>query len=226
MPMNTKPEGRCLGLIGGLGPAATIHYYRELVKAHAAHDSVLRLLMLHADVNRVLNDVERGDFLALAEYLGDCVRSLSEAGADVAAVSAVTPHICAPDFERIAPLPIVNLVDEVVREVQQRGLRRVALFGTRFTVTSGLFGQLRTVVVVPPHRQELDYIHSVYVRLVQTGAGAQEDHDGLTAVARRLRARDGVEAIILAGTELSLVFSETTQIFRTSIAPECTWTPS
>ena len=53
-----------LGLIGGLGPGATVHYYRELAKAQAGE-----MLIVHADVERVIGAVGRGERVSLAEYL-------------------------------------------------------------------------------------------------------------------------------------------------------------
>jgi aspartate racemase len=67
--MNDGSKGRCLGLIGGLGVGATIHYYQELVKAHAERRFVPNLLIVHADVDRVLKDAAAGDTAQLAEYL-------------------------------------------------------------------------------------------------------------------------------------------------------------
>ena len=54
---------RKLGLIGGLGPGATVHYYKELVQAKAGE-----MLIVHADMDRVLGCVQRGERLELAEY--------------------------------------------------------------------------------------------------------------------------------------------------------------
>jgi aspartate racemase len=64
--------GRCLGLIGGLGPGATVHYYRELVAAHERHGRVARLLIAHADIHRVYAAVTAKDFDGLARR-SDCV---------------------------------------------------------------------------------------------------------------------------------------------------------
>jgi aspartate racemase len=61
--------GRCLGLIGGLGPGATVHYYRGLLAAHKAAGQAARLLIAHADVNRVRAFVEKNDRGGLACYL-------------------------------------------------------------------------------------------------------------------------------------------------------------
>src|SRR4051812_34358508 len=80
---------RCLGLIGGLGVGAAIHYYRELSAEHQKRNRTLDLLMVHAEVERVLGNIRDNDLTALADYLAELMRRLSRAGADVAAIAAV-----------------------------------------------------------------------------------------------------------------------------------------
>jgi hypothetical protein len=128
---------RKLGLIGGLGPGSTIHYYRELVAARAGE-----MLIVHADMDRVLGDVQRGDRAGLVAYFAGLIDRLAGGGADVAAISAITPHICIRELERISALPLVNIIEETGKEIRARGYRRVALFGTRFVVESRMYGML------------------------------------------------------------------------------------
>src|ERR1700734_2814750 len=128
---------RNLGLIGGLGPGATIHYYRELVKAKAGE-----MLIVHADQDRVLGDVQRGDRVGLAQYFARLIDRLARGGAEGAAVSGLTPHICIRELVKISPLPLVNIIEEVGAEIRSRGYQRIALFGTRFVVESRMFGML------------------------------------------------------------------------------------
>jgi len=87
-------------------------------------------------------------------------------------------------------------------------LRRVALFGTRFTIESRLFGKLDHIDVVQPRPEESDCIHSTYLESVNAGRGTEEHAAVLRKIANVLCKRDGVEAIVLAGTELALVFNE------------------
>jgi aspartate racemase len=207
--MTTTPATPCLGLIGGLGVGATVHYYQELVKAHAARGWTPHLLFVHADVNRVLTHVRDGNITQLAEYLAGLVRQLQGGSAQIAAVSAVTPHVCIAELIRMSPLPLVNLVEECAGEIRRRGLRRVALFGTRFTMETGLFGQLAGIAdVIKPNPDEIDSIHETYLQLVSHAAGTRQQFQTLTQIAHTLCERDQVEAIVFAGTELSLVFNE------------------
>ena len=198
---------RCLGLIGGLGVGATIYYYQELIKAHLELGQVANLLILHADVNRVLQYAAAGETSGMAEYFLHLISRLSAAGAEIIAIPAATPHLCAPELMERSPIPLVSLVEEIVREVDDRRLKRVALFGTRFTMETELFGRLKDVDVVAPKPAEIDFIHQTYLQLVNAGSGTEQQYRGLHQLAHTLIERDGIEAIILAGTELSLVFN-------------------
>jgi aspartate racemase len=190
---------RNLGLIGGLGPGATVHYYRELVRAHAGE-----ILIINADMDRVLGAVERGDITGLATYLAHLTERLAKGGADVAAISAITPHICIRELQKLSPLPLVNIVDVVSREVHARGYKKVALFGTRFVVESRLFGMLDGIDVLVP-----DQVQTIHEAYMQTVAGSTETRAVLTRIARDLP----VDAVVLAGTDLALIFDETNTAF-------------
>ena len=190
---------RNLGLIGGLGPIATIHYYRELAKGQAGE-----LLIIHADMQRGLGHVQRDDRIGLAQYFARLIERLAKGGAEVAAISAVTPHICIRELEKISPLPLVNIIEETGAEIRARGFKRVALFGTRFVVESRMFGMLEGVEVVVP--DQVQAIHDAYMQTVE---GRTEGRAILSRIAKELP----VDAIVLAGTDLSLIFDETNTDF-------------
>jgi aspartate/glutamate racemase len=71
-----------------------------------------------------------------------------------------------------------------------------------------LFGALTAVEVVRPTAEEVDFVHGTYVELARTGQGSSEKHEKMTALARRLVTRDAVDAILLAGTDLMVLFNE------------------
>jgi len=206
-------EGRCLGLIGGLGPSATVYYYRGLLAAHAAAEKTARLLIAHADVNAVRAFVENDDRAGLARYLAGFVSSLAAGGAEMSAIVAITPHICAAELTAISPLPLIDIVSEVAAEVQARRLRRVALFGTRFTVESRMFGRLG-VDVVMPKASEIEQIHSIYMDALNDRS-VPKQIDELRQLARTLISRDDADAVLIAGTDLSMVLNEQNAGFPT-----------
>jgi len=171
------------------------------------------LVMVHADMPRMVRWAEAGDAKSMAEYVAGLITRLKAAGATFAALPAVTPHLCISELLPISPLPLVNMLEVVGDAVRSSGFRRVALFGTRFTVQSAMFGALAGVEVVAPRPDELDYIHRTYFQLASTGAGGDTERDGLTKLAETLMRRDAVDAIILAGTDLALIFDESNTPF-------------
>lgn len=197
-----------IGLVGGLGIGAGIHYYRELAAAHESQGTSLELVLVHAQMSRIFTHASAGDLAGLAEYLAGILARLQAGGATVAVMPAVTPHICIDQLRRLATLPIVDLLEAVAADVRARGLRRVALFGTRFVVESDFFGRLDGVEVVRPSAEEITFINDTYVKIAGSGHATPDQHTALTAIAQRLCQRDRVEAVLLAGTDLSLLFNE------------------
>jgi aspartate racemase len=206
-------QGRCLGLIGGLGPAATVYYYRGLIEAHTKVGCTARMLIAHADIDRGRPMAEANDLDGLARYLNGFIEQLAAGGAEMAAIVAITPHICAAQLVKISRLPLIDMVSEVDAAVRVRGWKRVALFGTKSTVGSKMFGRLG-IDVVMPKPDEIERIHNAYLDVVY-GRDTPATLDGLRELAHTLMTRDGAEAVLLAGTDLSTVMSEDNAGFPT-----------
>jgi aspartate racemase len=199
--------GRCLGLIGGLGPGATVHYYRELIAAHERYGRVARLLIAHADIQRVYAAVTAKDFDGLANYLAGLIAIMAAGGAEFTAIVAATPHICAAQLAAISPLPLINMLTEVQQAVSARGLKRVALLGTRFTIETRMFGCLGSIETVMPETDEIERIHLIYKDFVE-GRGSDAQAEVLRKIARTFITRDRAQSVLIAGTDLSMVFTE------------------
>jgi aspartate racemase len=195
-----------LGLIGGLGVGATVCYYEALVEAHKAAERVPRLLIAHADVGHVLALVRDGRSGDLARYISDLADRLQAAGAAIGAIAAVTPHLFFSEIGNVSRLPLVNVMDELVREIRTREVRRIALLGTRFIIESSLV-DVAEIDVVRPSAAEVDRIHTLYLEIVGDGRSNAAITAELREIALRLCRRDHVEAIVLAGTELALAFN-------------------
>jgi len=187
---------RKLGLVGGLGPGATLHYYRELSRLEAGE-----FLIIQADMQHGLSYIQRGDREGLARYFAGLIDRMARGGAEVATISAVTPHFCIRELLPISPLPLINLVDEIAAAIRASGYQKVALFGTRYTVESNMFGLLDGIDVVLPSPAQIDEIHNAYMHTVE---GGTEGRATLSRIAGELP----VDAIVLAGTDLSLIYDE------------------
>jgi aspartate racemase len=192
---------------------AAVHYYRELAAAHDDASRPMQLAMVHASIARATNYASQGDRKGLAEYLAGVLGRLAAAGATLGVLPAVTPHICIEELMAIAPIPVIDLTKVVADHLQERKLTKVALFGTRFVVESDMYGRLHSVSVVRPRAAELSFVHDAYTRLAHTGHADQADRERFVALAHTLRERDGVEAIVLAGTDFAVMFNPETTPF-------------
>jgi len=206
-------KSRCLGLVGGLGVGATLLYYEQLAKGCEKRGRELDIVITNAQTPRVFEFVEANDRERLAEYLNGYIRRMKAAGAEIVAIPAVTPHCCLQELAAASPLPIVSIFDPLIRELARRVARRVAIFGTRFVIASELFGAVKGVEFLRPKPEEVDLIHATYVGLAATGKSSQEKHEQLTALAKTLVRRDSLDAILLAGTDLTLLFDESNTDF-------------
>jgi len=203
----------CVGIVGGLGVGATVHYYEKITAACKARGVIPDLVIVHADVDRSQGFVRDGKLDALADYLASFIDRLGAAGAQAAVLPAVTPHICIAELAARIRLPLINIVDAIGSELRTRKLKRVALFGTTFTMEGSLWGQLSGVDIVKPQPDEIAFVGKAYQRILDTQKGDADDTAGLRRIAADLQRRDGIEAILLAGTDLAVIFDEATAGF-------------
>jgi len=205
--MTDENRPALLGLVAGLGVGAGIFYYRSVVQAHLARGLSAQILMVHADVRKVLRLATARETRQLAEYLAGLLRELAGGGAEIATIPAFAPQVCAAELTQITPLPLIGLLEAIVAEVERRRLHRVAILGARVTMETNLFGTLQSVTeVVSPRPQEIEQAAAIYSRVVENEGASAEEFAALRSLAHLLIERERLEAILLAGTDLSFVF--------------------
>ena len=197
------------GLVGGLGPESTIDYYRRILETWEREDplSSPSIVIDSLDVRRALRLVEI-DRPALVEYLLTSLRRLAGAGADFAAMTANTPHIVFDELASRSLIPLVSIVETCAREAQRRGLTRLALLGTRFTMEGPFYPEVcarHGIAVVTPRDEDRAWIHERYIGQLLKGDFRDETRRAFTSLVGRLRDADGIDGIILGGTELPLL---------------------
>jgi aspartate racemase len=206
-------EHHSVGLIGGLAVGATIYYYQTIVDACQARGFSPRLLIAHADVERVLKLIGANELEELANYFLEFVETLETAGVKAVAIGAVAPHLCFPNLLAKTRMPMVSLVTETRHEIEARGFERVTLFGNRASMETKLFNGLEGIDVVLPNAEEITFIHETYTAIARARQGTPEQVSSLRELAKTLIARDHLDAVVLAGTDLSVVFNQTNTDF-------------
>ncbi|HKQ76123.1 MAG TPA: aspartate/glutamate racemase family protein [Blastocatellia bacterium] len=195
-----------IGLIGGIGPAATEFYYRNLVRAHVAAGSAMELTIVHADSRELIQNMSDNAPEKQAEIFLRFTRRLQGAGAEAVAVTSIAGHFCIREFEALSPLPVINAIPEIEAELVNCGLRRVGLLGTRVVMQSRLYGGVSAVEVVMPQGGDLDATHNAYIAMATAGQADDQQRQLLFSVGNELCQKQGAEAVVLAGTDLFLAF--------------------
>ena len=197
----------CVGIVGGLGVGATVHYYETITAACKARGVVPDLVIVHADIDYGQSLIRDGKLGELAKYLAGFITRLARAGAETVVLPAVTPHICIKELAPLLSIPLINIVEVLAAELKRRKTGRIALMGSVFTVQGSLWGQLAGIEIVKPQPDEIAFIGQAYQRILD-GKTTPTDADDLRRIAANLQRRDGVELVLLAGTDLAVMFDE------------------
>ena len=130
-----------IGLIGGIGPAATDYYYRRLISEFASKGTALEMTIVHADAPTLLNNLECNDVGAQVEIYNRLTDRTSICSAECVVISSIAGHFCIDTFKESSPIPVIDMLTEVNESVKARELARVGILGTRTVMqTKILFG--------------------------------------------------------------------------------------
>jgi len=196
-----------IGLIVGIGPAATDYYYRQLIAAAARAGKDLELTMAHADTPTLLRHQAEGKVQAQVDIYCRLTDRLQRAGIAQVAVTSIAGHFCIDAFKAVSPVPVIDLLDVIMLEVKRRGLKQVGLIGTRVVMESRFYGVLDGVEVVAPV-DDLMAVHEAYVAMASEGAATPAHREVFMRAGMSLTRAHGCESVLLAGTDLALVFGK------------------
>lgn len=202
------------GIVGGTGPESTIEYYRLIVASYREQQrdgSYPSIVINSIDMKKMLDLIGAGKLAEVTNYLSGEVQRLNRAGADFAVLAANTPHLVFDELNRQSPIPLISIIEVTCRAAKAQGLKRVGLFGTRFTMRGRFYADVLAregLTVVTPAPDEQDYIHDKYMGELVDGIVLPETRAGLLAIVEALKAREGIDGLILGGTELPLILRE------------------
>lgn len=194
-----------IGLIGGIGVAATIVYYQRLTAAAAARGvGRLELTIAHGEIQELIrnNLADRREEQARA-FL-PLVQRLNDAGCDCIALSSLGAHFCLDELAALSPLPIVSAVAPLDAYFVEQGIKRIGLLGTRVVMRTRLYGQLARTDAIALD-DEIEILGQTYQDVAVAGTSSSGQRERFLDAGRRMIAA-GADAIVLAGTDLNLAF--------------------
>jgi len=195
-----------IGLIGGIGPAATDFYYRGLIDRHVAAGLPLECTIAHADVREMSRNLTNGTPAKQAAIFAGLIERMKKAGAEIAAVTSMGGHFCINELLPISPLPLVHGIHAVDAAIRKSGLKKIGVLGTRLVMETKLYGAVSSAELIAPEGEMFGAVGDSYSAMATVGKVTDAQREVFFAAGRWLCRERGAEAIMLGGTDLFLAF--------------------
>ena len=205
---------KTLGIIGGLGPESTIDYYERIIalyREHTRDGSYPQFIINSLNLKKGLDLMEASNLAGMADYLVEEIGKLARAGATFGLISANTPHIVFEEVASRSAIPLISIVEATCAAAKVRKLKRLALFGTRYTMQANFYPKVFSREgpdLLVPDPDDQGYIHDKYLNELIPGKFLPETRSGLLAIVDRMKAKHDIDGVILAGTELPLILRD------------------
>jgi len=191
-----------IGLIGGIGPAATSYYYRLLLE----QTEEIELTISHASIKTLAPNIAAGKAKEQAAIFAGHIDSLKRAGADAAVVTSIAGHFCIAELIERSSLPIINILDSLERYFTEKAIKRVGLLGNERSMRSHLFGMIDKVDFVLPREDQITPVGAAYMQMANRTRCEDEERSLFIEAGRDMVSNRGADAVLLGGTDLFLAF--------------------
>lgn len=202
---------KTLGMIGGVGPESTVDYYKNIIALYRERrpDGHYPQFVINSiDLQKGIDFLEANDLAGMTDFLLAEIQQLPRAGAEFGIIAANTPHIVFEEVKAKSPIPFISIVEASCDYARARSLKRLALFGTRYTMQADFYQKVfrrKGIELVAPETKDQDYIHKKYFAELVPGIFLPQTRENLLAVVDRMKAKIDIEGVLLAGTELALI---------------------
>jgi aspartate racemase len=202
---------KTIGLIGGMSWESSIEYYRiinETVKARLGGLHSAKCIMYSVDFAEIEPLQHQGKWAEAAEQMIAAAQHVEQGGADFVVLCTNTMHKTAGQIQSRIQIPVLHIADAAAEEIKNRGLRKVGLLGTRFTMEDDFYRahlvDRHALEVVVPTETERQTVHRVIYDELCLGEIRQSSKARYVDVIHNLVQR-GAEGVIFGCTEVGLL---------------------
>ena len=202
-----------IGLIGGITPESTVLYYQilnrlnanQLGKTHSAE-----LIITSFDFGQISQLVEKGRWDLLNKKMAEAGTNLENAGASCILICANTMHLCIDAVRKVVRIPVIHIADSTAKEIQKKGIQKVALLGTKYTMEKDFFRDIlkkHAIATIIPDVEERDEIHRIIYDELAQGEFKKSSKEKYLKIIDSLILK-GAKGIILGCTEIPLLINQ------------------
>ncbi|ENF8748649.1 aspartate/glutamate racemase family protein [Vibrio fluvialis] len=205
---------KTIGMIGGMSWESTLSYYKAInegVKAALGGLNSAQICLYSVNFEPIEKLQHEGKWDETAQLLAQAAKSVEAGGADFLLICTNTMHKVAPEIEAQISIPILHIADATAKQLQQDGIERVGLLGTRFTMEQEFYkGRLQQqfgIDVLIPDAEQRQQVHRVIYEELCMGTIRPESRAQYVEIVEDLYRR-GAQAVILGCTEIALLIQQ------------------
>ncbi len=202
---------KTLGLIGGMSWESTVPYYQQInqtVREQLGGLHSAKIVLYSVDFAEVEHLQTTGQWDEAGALLAAIACQLEAAGADALVICTNTMHKVAEAVQSAVRIPLLHIADPTALAIQQAGLTRVGLLGTRFTMEQDFYRsrleQQHGLTVLTPPQADRDRVHQIIYDELCLGEVKNASRQTYQRIISDLQAQ-GAQAIILGCTEIAML---------------------
>lgn len=202
---------KTIGMIGGMSWESSLEYYRIMnqeVKAMLGGHHSCDCLMYSVDFGPIKELQHAGEWDKLTDIMIDAARRVQAGGAELLVICTNTMHRMAPEIAENIDIPIIHIVDTTAEEIKRRGLKKVLLLGTRFTMEQefyrGRLTEKHGIDVLVPTGEDMNTIHDIIYNELVLGKIIPGSRVKYLEIINKM-VDQGAEGVILGCTEIPLL---------------------
>ena len=168
-------------------------------------------IMLSVDFAEIEELTFAGDWEGIGKMMAEVAQRLEKAGADVVLLCTNTIHLVSKAIEDSINIPFIHIADATALAIQAKGLQKVALLGTAFTMEKDFYKDYikdkYQIDVIIPMESDRKYVHDLIYNELVKGQFTEEAKNSCLNIIEDLKAQ-GAEGVIMGCTELPILIPE------------------
>lgn len=203
-----------LGLVGGISWVSTIDYYRfinEGINEKLGGLNFAECIIYSLNFDDFQRNNTNDNWDATFELLLNACKSLEKSGAEAIVLCANTAHAVSDRLEKEIQLPIIHVATATANKINEQGLKKVGLLGTKFTMEMDFYFKKLTEnnieAIVPFLQEERDFIQQTLKEELGRGIIKEQTKRAYLSIIEKL-IENGAEGIILGCTEIPMLISQ------------------
>lgn len=204
---------KTIGLLGGMSWESTVIYYQiinEVIKSKLGGLHSAKVVLYSVDFSEIEQFQVNGEWDKSAKVLSTAAQSLEKAGADFIAICTNTMHKVVPQIQKRIGIPIVHIAEATAGSLQNQGITKVALLGTKYTMTQDFYKakiEDAGIQVLIPHEQGIELINRVIYEELCLGIVSEPSKQEYLRIISTLE-QQGAQGVILGCTEIGLLIQQ------------------